>query len=170
MRRAGGARRPKGSLPTSTVGTAVTNGTKTAGIGTGRIQSAAPDDDDVRADEQGDQTMARTGRLRSTAVACGGTVIATAVVALGVIGLAGPAGWARPAAAEGDQAVPPGDESTATAPPAGTRPPTRAGGSGSGPVADLPDAGSDSLPIATGALAVVAAGAAVVAVRRSPSH
>jgi hypothetical protein len=151
------------------------NGTKTAGTSTGRIRSAAANDDGVRTDEQGDHSMVRTGRLRGAAMAamaamaCGGRAIAALAIAAAVIGMAGPVGWARPAAARGDQAVPPGDESTASAPPAGTRP-SRAEGSGSGPVGDLPGAGSDGLPIATGALAAAAAGAAVVAVRRSPSR
>jgi hypothetical protein len=153
------------------------NTTKTDGTGTGRIRSAAANDDGERADEQGDHSMVRTGRLRSAAMACGGrvigTVIGTVAIALAVIGMAGPAGWARPAAARGDQAAPPGDESTAPAapaPPAGTRPSSGADGSGSGPVGDLPGAVSDGLPVATGALAVAAAGAAVVVVRRSPGH
>jgi hypothetical protein len=120
--------------------------------------------------EQGD-SMVRTGRLRSAAMACGGTVaIAVAVIGMSVIGMAGPAGWARPAAARAVEAAPPGDESTAPAPPAGTRPPSRDDGSGSGPLVDLPGAGSDGLPVATGALAVAAAAAAVVALRRSPHH
>ena len=118
--------------------------------------------------------MVRTGRLRSAATSGGGTVISTVAmtvaIAVTVIGLAGPAGWARPAAASGDQAAPPGDESTATAPPAGTRPPSRVDGSASGPLGELPGAGSDGLPIATGALAAAAVGAAVVAVRRSPGR
>jgi hypothetical protein len=131
--------------------------------------------------------MVRTGRLRRAAMACSGTMTAamatvavtlagTVVVVLAVVGMAGPTGWARPAAAQGDQLVPPGDEVTATAPatetapPAGTRPPSQTDGSGSGPLSDLPGAGSDGLPIATGALAVAAAGAAVVAVRRSPGR
>jgi hypothetical protein len=120
--------------------------------------------------------MVRTGRLRSAARTFGGSVVATAAIAaaamgMAVVGLAGPAGWARPAAARADQAVPPGDESTATAPPAGTRPSARddSASGASGAVGDLPGDGSDSLPIATGALAAVAVGAAVVAVRRSPS-
>jgi hypothetical protein len=149
--------------------------------------------------------MVRTGRLRSAAMAWGGSIRAAVVVALivlgiavigtAVIGMAGTAGWVRPAAARAVQAAPPGDESgasgeghasaksgeseygesesgesTATAPPAGTRPPSRVDGSGSGPVGDLPGAGSDGLPIATGALAAAAVGAAVVAVRRAPSR